>query len=88
VVISGLVIHLNGDAAAVAKGIEAVAGHPAFELGHRIGNVLPAVLDASGPVETHELTEWALGLPGVVHIDVAFVNFEEFDACTAGEHGI
>ena len=79
--ISGLVIHLHEDEVLAEAAIGAIAGHDLFEPGARFGRRLPAVLDARGADESRQATDWLSSLPGVVHVDVAFVHLQEQQQC-------
>ena len=75
--ISSIVVTLDtADATshAVEQALRALA---VFTLGERAGAKLPVVLEAPDGATTRYWHEWVEQLPGVVHVDVAFVSFEE-----------
>lgn len=76
--ISGLVVHLDLDETLAGEAIAAINAQPAFEAGVQQAARLPIVLECASAGESHELTDWLIGLPGVTHVDVAFVDFESF----------
>jgi hypothetical protein len=75
--ISGLVANLTADATLAHSALQAIKQHPALELGPQDGRRLPLVLETATPGESHELSEWLCELPGVEHIDVAFVHWDD-----------
>jgi hypothetical protein len=75
--ISGLVANLTADAALALSALQAIRQHPALELGPQDGRRLPLVLETATPGESHQLSEWLYELPGVEHIDVAFVHWDD-----------
>ena len=82
--ISGLVVHLSLDANLAATAIEALRSDPAIQLGERFGCRLPLILDTQGSEAAQLKTDLLLSIPGVVHVDVTFVHFEE-QADVSGE---
>jgi hypothetical protein len=78
--ISGLVANLTADATLAHSALQAIKQHPALELGPQDGRRLPLVLETATPGESHELSEWLCELPGVEHIDVAFVHWDDDQA--------
>lgn len=62
------------DACAVQEAIEAL---PVFEVGGRVGQRLPVVLEADDGATARHWHEWVESLPGVIKVDVAFVSFDD-----------
>ena len=75
--ISGILIHLVEDAVLCDKTVAAIAEHPSVEIGDRSGLRLPAVIDIDNKNSAEKVNEWLMSLPGVSHVDVTFVHFEE-----------
>jgi len=75
--ISGLVVTLTADATLAQSALQAIAQHPALEPGPQDDRRLPLVLETATPGESHILSEWLSELPGVEHIDVAFVHWDD-----------
>jgi hypothetical protein len=75
--ISGLVATLTADAALARSALQAIEQHPALEPGPPEGRRLPLVLETASPGESHALGDWLIELPGVEHVDVAFVHWDD-----------
>ncbi len=75
--ISGLVATLTADATLADSALQAIAQHPALESGSQEGRRLPLVLETATPDESHALGDWLVELPGVEHVDVAFVHWDD-----------
>jgi hypothetical protein len=74
--ISGLVATLTADASLAQSALQAIRQHPALEAGPQDGSRLPLVLETATPSESHDLSEWLVELPGIEHVDVAFVHWD------------
>jgi hypothetical protein len=74
--ISGLVVTLPADTQLLARALEAIRQEPALELGTQHGLRLPLVLETDTSTESQTLTDWLQQLPGVQHVDVAYVHLE------------
>ena len=75
--ISGLVATLNTDAELAQSALQAIGLRPTLELGLQVGCRLPLVLETATPAESHDLTDWLGELPGIEHVDVAYVHWDE-----------
>ena len=75
--ISGLVATLTADAALARLALQAIEQHPALEPGPPEGRRLPLVLETASPGESHALGDWLIELPGIEHVDVAFVHWDD-----------
>lgn len=73
--ISGLVIHLDGDDAAIARACDALRRDARLTLGPLSGRRLAAVAETDGVAADRRLWDDLRAMPGVVHVDVAFVDF-------------
>lgn len=65
-------------ASSVGQAIRAMEAMPALTVGQLIGQRLPVVVEA----ERHDSRywhDWIARLPGVIHVEVAFVSFEEVE---------
>jgi len=80
--ISGLVAYLSADAALAAAALREIERQPQLEIGPREQTRLPLVLETTTSDETQTVTDWLKDLPGVAHVDVAFVHLEETTART------
>ena len=65
-----------GDAAV----IEQIQQHPNFQAGPRQDQRLPVVLDTPDKETDKQCWGWINQLPGVHHVDVAFIHFEDEEA--------
>ncbi len=63
--------------------IEQIQQHPNFQAGLRQGQRLPVVLDTPDKQTDKQCWGWVNELPGVHHVDVAFIHFEDEDAIEA-----
>jgi nitrate reductase NapAB chaperone NapD len=77
--ISSLVIHLSADPDTAKRVVHQISENGRIQHGMAIGNRIPIVLDANCSVQAEKDIEWLRQLPGVEHVDVAFVQFEESD---------
>ncbi len=78
--ISGLVVYLTNEATISKRAIAAIASEPSFEMGTQEELRLPLVLEAASSQQSQSLTDWLISLPGVQHVDVAFVHLEDTTA--------
>lgn len=76
---SGLLISLARDGAA-DRVRESLSGRTGVFLGDREGRWQPAAIEAGSEAELRELHDWIAGLPGVAHVDVVHVNFDDSPA--------
>lgn len=91
--VSGLVITLapppdvpgasNGLRDGSTRVIEQIHLHPHLQVGPRQGQRLPVVLDTPDRETDKRCWLWLNGLPGVHHVDIAFIHFEDEDAFDA-----
>jgi hypothetical protein len=63
--------------------IEQIRQHPNFQAGPRQDQRLPVVLDTPDKETDKRCWGWLNELPGVHHVDVAFIHFEDEDALDA-----
>jgi hypothetical protein len=75
--VSGLAITLSEQTKVADAAITALHRHHAVELGPRVGRRLAATTDTASTSSDEELWHWMRALPGVDHIDVVFVHFDE-----------
>jgi hypothetical protein len=75
--ISGLVVYLAADEKLTQTAILAMQQQPAIELGQREDRRQPLVLETETATQSQSLTDWLKDLPGVEHVDVAFVHLDE-----------
>lgn len=60
--------------------IERIQQHPRFQVGTLEDNRLPVVIDTPDKQADKDCWAWLNSLPGVHHVDVAFIHFEDEDA--------
>ncbi len=75
--VSSFVITLPDGSSGVYAIKEALRAVPVFELGERVGRRLPVVLEAEDGSTARSWHHWVEELPGVVNVEVAFMNFED-----------
>ena len=63
--------------------IETIRQHPNFQTGPRQAQRLPVVLDTPDKQTDKQCWAWINKLPGVHHVDVAFIHFDDEDAYEA-----
>ena len=63
--------------------IKQIQQHPNFQTGERQDQRLPVVLDTPDKETDKRCWGWLNELPGVHHVDVAFIHFEDEDALDA-----
>ncbi len=86
--VSGLVVTLappgsipgSSPDVVIATVIEKIREHPNFQAGPRQDQRLPVVLDTPDKDTDKQCWGWINQLPGVHHVDVAFIHFEDSDA--------
>ena len=81
--VSSFVVTLPDDQSRIRAICDAIAAIPVFEVGDLIGTQLPVVLEVENGSSARYWHRWVEDLPGVVHVNVAFVNFEEFESVSA-----
>lgn len=72
----------------VAESLQQIQRHPNFQIGDRQGLRLPVVLDTPDKETDKRCWLWLNDLPGVHHVDVAFIHFEDRDAFEASPCGV
>ncbi len=75
--ISSLVVTLPNDTSAADRVVQAVDMLPVFTVGERAGRRLPLVIEAADGGTARYWYEWVESLPGVEHVELAFVSFGE-----------
>ncbi len=75
--ISSLVITLTDDQALADSACESLGARPEIELGRHVANRLAAVVDSADSEADRETWQWINALPGVAHVDVVFVHFDD-----------
>ena len=60
--------------------IDQIKQHPRFQVGELQDNRLPIVIDTPDKHADKDCWAWLNNLPGVHHVDVAFIHFEDEDA--------
>ena len=78
--ISGLVITLDSDESAAQRVSDDIRARSSFELGERQSHRLPAVLETPDRAADKREWEWLNALPGVMHVDVVFIHFDQPDS--------
>jgi nitrate reductase NapAB chaperone NapD len=74
--ISSFVVTLPESSDASTSIKNAIVAIPVFEVGVAQGRRLPVVLQVDDGHAARHWHEWVTDLPGVVHVEVAFVSFE------------
>lgn len=75
--ISGLSIVLSPDAQHAEQARAAMGADPRLELGEQNGSRLAVVSETQSTEEDKQLWNWLWDLPGVAHVDVAFIHFDQ-----------
>ena len=75
--IVGVLAHFESQLEAYQTSLKSIEEHHAFEVGEPHETKVPLVMETDGPGGSHELTDWLLTLPGVVHVDVTYVHLDE-----------
>lgn len=84
--VSGLVLRLSPEAR--TEELRAILEQdPRLEVGSAQGLSLPLVSDTRDRDEDRALQDWLRGLSGVVHLDVAFIHFDDPDPSPDGLRG-
>lgn len=83
--ISGVVAYLKFDEPLVEESLNMIRQHPAFELGERSGHRVPMVLETVGAGESRDAMDWINDLPGIEHVDVAYVHLEDNESQDVAE---
>ena len=73
---SGLVLTFAADPSLSAAARRELCAGP-FTLGEARGRCQPAVLEATGPADSHAWHDWAAALPGVEGVEVVFVHWDD-----------
>lgn len=81
--VSGLVVTLSADAALAAGAVSMLRCLPGVELGERRDARLPVVTEAASSAAAHDLHDAIRALPGVIHVDVTFVAYEDDGGATS-----
>ena len=74
--VSSLVVTLSTFSGNHAEVITALRSIPALTLGESNGLRIPLVVEADAQ-DSRYWHDWIANLPGVAHVEVAFVSFEE-----------
>ena len=72
----GFVLTLAADPGS-ASALEALADEPGVTLGERAGARLPVVVELDPQAHPEARVEGWLALPGVLHVDYAFADFDD-----------
>lgn len=83
--ISGFSITLADDEASAQASLQIMSRDGRLELGPRKGRRIAAVGETPTTREDRALWDWLNALPGVVHVDVVFVEFNDVAAEERGE---
>jgi nitrate reductase NapAB chaperone NapD len=75
--VSGLSIHLHPDEAVSARAESALRAERCLELGTRAAGRVAAVLDTPDAESDRAAWERIRDIPGVEHVDVVFIHFDE-----------
>ena len=81
--VSSLVVTLSEESEIDSQVIAALQSISALTLGGVVGRRVPVVVEASAQDSRH-WHDWIANLPGVSHVEVAFVSFEETHAPQEG----
>jgi len=84
--VSSLVVTLQGNAERDSAIIAALQAISALTVGEAIGRRIPVVVEADGQGSRH-WHDWIANLPGVAHVEVAFVSFEPLHSPPAEPSG-
>lgn len=77
--ISGLSILLSHDETLAGEAMRAMRDDARLELGPRAGARIAVVGEASDREANEMLWQWLHDQPGIVHVDVVFIHFDEGD---------
>ena len=71
--ITSLVAQLHHASDEAATSIRRICEHSACEVGERVEDRLPIIVEADNPAGLESVHRWIRNLSGVVHTDVVFV---------------
>ena len=77
--VGGLCVHLTEDVNQSQRAIALMRQRESITLGKPHGQRLPAVVESADRADAEANLEWLRHLPGVLHVDVVFVHFDEAD---------
>ncbi len=83
--VSSFVITVPAEPERVECILNALRAVPVFEIGEIVGCRLPVVLEAEDGSSARHWHHWVEELPGVIHVDVAFVSFDDDEDSAASE---
>lgn len=75
--VSGLIVTLDRAPDVADAAVRAIAQRDDLTLGQRAGVKLPLVSDTADKTHDKALWSWLQRLPGVVHVDVVMIHFDE-----------
>jgi len=82
--VSGLVVTLTPPPPQGGEGVDLldetvrlIRNHPNFQIGEPVNRRLPVVVDTPDTETDKQCWRWLNDLPGVYHVDVAFIHFED-----------
>lgn len=76
--ISGVVLHLALEERLRRQTLQQIEEHSCIELGACHANRAAIVIETPSAGPSRDVTDWLLSLPGVTHLDVTYVDFEDF----------
>ena len=74
--IASIVAVIDGQKTDGCRLVATVGHRSEFQMGELRGSQLPLTIEAGNAAELESATEWLLSLPGVLHVNVIYVNFE------------
>lgn len=77
--VGGLCVHLTNDANESRQAIALIQQRESVTLGEQYGQRLAVVVESVDRADAEATIEWLQQLPGVVHVDIAFVHLDEVD---------
>jgi nitrate reductase NapAB chaperone NapD len=83
--IGGLVISLEKEAAACETFVATLRAHPAIEVGDSHGNKIAIVVESASKYEANEIWEWLHQFPEVAAVNMAFASVETSDESSRTE---
>jgi hypothetical protein len=81
--VSSLVVTLSDTSHGGDAALAALRSIPAITLGEANGRCVPLVIEADATSSRYWF-DWIANLPGVTHVELAFVSFEEFSVQQEG----
>ncbi len=75
--VSGLVVSLVPDPSQRRDALAKIAAHARIEVGQDDGHCVAIVTDTPSAQADKALWDWIYQIPGVIHLEVAFVGFDE-----------